>query len=58
MFKKDKTINIIKLKDIDPVRAAYVHATLGKHPKKHNADFGETLINNKLTKGKNVLQKK
>ena len=58
MFKKNKTINIIKLKDIDPVRAAYIHATLGKHPKKHNADFVETLINNKLTKGKNVLQKK
>jgi hypothetical protein len=57
MFKKDKVINIIKLKDIDPVRAAYVHATLGQHPKKHNSDFVETLINNKLTKGRNVIQK-
>ena len=52
MFKKNKVINIIKLKDIDPVRAAYIHATLGKHPKKHNADFVETLINNKLEKKK------
>ena len=49
---------MIKLKDIDPVRAAYIHATLGQHPKKRNPDFVETLINNKLTKGKNVIQKK
>ena len=58
MSKKNKVINIIKLKDIDPVRAAYIHATLGQHPKKRNPDFVETLINNKLTKGKNVIQKK
>ena len=58
MFKKNKAINIIKLKDIDPVRAAYIHATLGQHPKKHNSDFVETLIKNKLKKGKNVIQKK
>ena len=58
MSKKNKVINIIKLKDIDPVRAAYIHATLGQHPKKRNPDFVETLINNKLTKEKNVIQKK
>ena len=58
MLKKNKVINIIKLKDIDPVRAAYIHATLGQHPKKRNPDFVETLINNKLTKEKNVIQKK
>ena len=57
-FKKHKVINIIKLKDIDPVRAAYIHATLGQHPKKRNPDFVETLIENKLKKGKNVIQKK
>ena len=57
MFKKDKVINIIKLKDINPVRAAYIHATLGQHPKKRNPDFVETLIENKLKKGKNVIQK-
>ena len=53
-FKKNKVINIIKLKDIDPVRAAYIHATLGQHPKKYNPDFVETLIDHKLTKRKNV----
>tara|TARA_R110000744_G_scaffold4445_1_gene16051 strand:- start:453 stop:629 length:177 start_codon:yes stop_codon:yes gene_type:complete len=58
MFKKNKTINIIKLKDINPVRAAYIHATLGQHPKKYNPDFIATLIDHKLTKGKNVVQKK
>ena len=58
MSKNHKITNIIKLKDIDPVRAAYIHATLGPHPKKRNPDFVETLINNKLTKGKNVIQKK
>ena len=58
MSKKNKVINIIKLKDIDPVRAAYIHATLGQHPKKHNSDFVETLINHKLEKKKNVIQKK
>ena len=58
MSKKNKVINIIKLKEIDPVRAAYIHATLGQHPKKHNSDFVETLINHKLEKGKNVIQKK
>ena len=58
MSKKHKVINIIKLKDIDPVRAAYIHATLGQHPKKHNSDFVETLINHKLEKKKNVIQKK
>ena len=58
MFKKDKTINIIKLKDIDPVRAAYIHATLGQHPRKRNSDFVETLINHKLEKKKNDIQKK
>jgi len=52
MSKKNKVINIIKLKDIDPIRAAYIHATLGQHPKKHNTDFVETLINNKLKKKK------
>ena len=50
MSKKNKVINIIKLKDIDPIRAAYIHATLGQHPKKRNSDFVETLINNKLEK--------
>ena len=54
MSKKNKVINIIKLKDIDPVRAAYIHATLGQHPKKYNPDFVETLIDHKLTKRKNV----
>ena len=58
MLKKNKVINIIKLKDIDPVRTAYIHATLGQHPKKRNPDFVETLIKNKLKKGKNVIQKK
>ena len=57
MSNKHKVINIIKLKDIDPVRAAYIHATLGQHPKKRNPDFVETLIDNKLKKGKNVIQK-
>jgi len=58
MSNKHKVINIIKLKDLDPVRAAYIQATLGQHPKKRNPDFVETLIENKLKKGKNVLQKK
>ena len=58
MSKKHKVINIIKLKDIDPVRAAYIHATLGQHPKKRNPDFVETLINNKLTKGPKDVQKR
>ena len=49
---------MIKLKDIDPVRAAYIHATLGQHPKKRNPDFVETLITHKLEKKKNVIQKK
>ena len=55
MSKNHKTI---KLKDIDPIRAAYIHATLGQHPKKRNPDFVETLIVHKLKKGKNVIQKK
>ena len=58
MFNKHKINKIIKLKDIDPVRAAYIHATLGHHPKKRNPDFVETLIEHKLKKGKNVIQKK
>ena len=58
MSKKHKVINMSKLKDIDPVRAAYINATLGQHPKKRNPDFIETLIDHKLQKGKNVLQKK
>jgi len=58
MSKKHKAINIIKLKDIDPVRAAYIHATLGQHPRKRNSDFVETLINHKLEKKKNDIQKK
>ena len=58
MSRNHKVINIIKLKDVDPVRAAYVHSTLGQHPKKRNPDFVETLIENKLKKGKNVIQKK
>ena len=57
MSKKNKVINILKLKDIDPVRAAYIHATLGQHPTKRNADFVETLIKHKMEK-KNVIQKK
>tara|TARA_R100001594_G_C3951888_1_gene243252 strand:+ start:237 stop:410 length:174 start_codon:yes stop_codon:yes gene_type:complete len=57
MSKKNKVINIIKLKDIDPVRAAYIHTTLGSHPKKRPADFVETLIKHKMEK-KNVIQKK
>ena len=56
MSKNHKTVNLIKLKDIDPVRAAYVHATLGQHPKKRNPDFVETLIEHKLKKVKNVIQ--
>ena len=44
MFKKHKKVNIIKLKDLDPVRAAYIHSTLGQHPKKRNGDFVEILI--------------
>ena len=39
-FKKNKIVNIIKLKDIDPIQAAY------------------TLINHKLEKENNVIQKK
>ena len=58
MSRNHKVINIIKLKDVDPVRAAYVHSTLGQHPKKRNPDFVETLIEHKLQKGKNVIQKK
>ena len=57
MSKKNRVINLIKLKDIDPVRAAYIHATLGQHPKKRNADFVETLIKHKMEK-KNVIPKK
>jgi len=57
-FTKNKVVNIIKLKDIDPVQSAYIHATLGQHPKKRNPDFVETLINHKLEKRKNVIQKK
>ena len=57
MLKKHKVIKIIKLKDIDPIRAAYIHATLGQHPKKRNPDFVETLIERKLKKVKNVIQK-
>ena len=56
MSKKNKVITIIKLKDVDPIRAAYIQATLGQ-PKKHNSDFVETLINHKLTKIKNAIQK-
>ena len=56
MSKNHKITNIIKLKDIDPVRAAYIHATLGQHPKKRNPDFVETLIEHKLKKVKNVIQ--
>ena len=58
MSKKNKIINLIKLKDIDPVRVAYIHATLGQHPKKRTPDFVDTLIEHKLKKGKNVIQKK
>ena len=58
MSRNHKVINIIKLKDVDPIRAAYVHSTLGQHPKKRNPDFVETLIEHKLQKGKNVIQKK
>ena len=57
MSRNHKVINIIKLKDVDPIRAAYVHSTLGQHPKKRNPDFVETLIEHKLQKGKNVIQK-
>tara|TARA_R110000824_G_scaffold15659_1_gene65765 strand:- start:645 stop:818 length:174 start_codon:yes stop_codon:yes gene_type:complete len=57
MFKKNKVINIIKLKDIDPVRAAYIHEMLGQHPRKRSVDFVETLIKHKMEK-KNVIQKK
>ena len=58
MAQNHKVINIIKLKEVDPVRAAYIHSTLGQHPKKRNPDFVETLIEHKLQKGKNVIQKK
>jgi hypothetical protein len=37
---------------MDPVRAAYIHATLGQHPKKRTPDFVETFIDHKLTKKK------
>jgi hypothetical protein len=57
-LKKNKEINIIKLKDIDPIQAAYIHATLGQHPSKRPIDFVETLIKHKMEKGKNVIQKK
>ena len=57
-MKKNKEINIIKLKDIDPMQAAYIHTTLGSHPKKRPADFVETFIKHKMEKGKNVIQKK
>ena len=57
MSKKNKVINIIKLKDIDPVRAAYIHEMLGQHPRKRSVDFVETLIAHKMEK-KNVIQKK
>jgi len=58
MFKKNKVINIIKLKDIDPIRAAYIHTMLGQHLKKRNSDFVETFINHKLTQGKKDVQKR
>jgi len=58
MSRTNKIINIIKLKDIDPVRAAHVHATLGQHPGKRSPDFVEVLIDHKLKKGKNVIPKK
>ena len=58
MSKKNKTINLVKLKDIDPVRAAHIHATLGQYPRKRSPDFVETLIDHKLKKGKNVIQEK
>jgi len=58
MSKKNKVVNLIKLKDMDPIRAAHIHATLGQHPRKRNPDFVQTLIDHKLTKGKNVIQKK
>ena len=58
LLKKNKEINIIKLKDIDPMQAAYIHTTLGSHPKKRPADFVETFIKHKMEKGKNVIQKK
>ena len=59
--KKNKIINIIKLKDIDPVRAAYIHSIFGHPPKKskghRSADWVETLIKHKMEK-KNVIQNK
>jgi hypothetical protein len=57
MSKKNKVINILKLKDIDPVRAAYIHEMLGQHPKKRSTDFVEMLIAHKMKK-KKVIQKK
>ena len=61
MSKKNKVINIIKLKDIDPVRAAHIHSILGQPPKTskghRGVDWVETLIKHKMEK-KNVIQKK
>ena len=62
MSKKNKIINIMKLKDIDPIRAAHIHSIFGHPPKKskghRGVDWVETLIKHKLEKGKNVIQKK
>ena len=61
MSKKNKVINIIKLKDIDPVRAAHIHSIFGHPPKTskghRGVDWVETLIKHKMEK-KNVIPKK
>tara|TARA_Y100001951_G_scaffold93110_1_gene88459 strand:+ start:417 stop:602 length:186 start_codon:yes stop_codon:yes gene_type:complete len=61
MSKKNKVINIMKLKDIDPVRAAHIHSIFGHPPKTskghRGVDWVETLIKHKMEK-KNVIPKK
>ena len=51
----------MKLKDIDPIRAAHIHSIFGHPPKKskghRGADWVETLIKHKMEK-KNVVPKK
>jgi|TARA_R110002020_G_scaffold393914_1_gene604001 hypothetical protein len=61
MSQKNKVINLMKLKDIDPIRAAHIHSIFGHPPKKskghRGVDWVETLIKHKMEK-KNVIQNK
>ena len=61
MSQKNKVINIMKLKYMDPIRAAHIHSIFGHPPKKskghRGVDWVETLIKHKMEK-KNVIQNK